>query len=52
MMTRSVVNIQINVITSFHVNRGGEKCSSTGSVRLEGGAGKKARDNKEIVCKI
>lgn len=39
MLTKCAVNNQINAVTSFYVNTEGEKCSLTGSVRLEGGAG-------------
>lgn len=39
MLTKCAVNNQINAVTSFYVNREGEKCNLTGLVRLEGGAG-------------
>lgn len=39
MLTKCAVNNQINAVTSFNVNREGEKCNLTGLVRLEGGAG-------------
>lgn len=39
MLTKCAVNNQINAVTSFYVNREGEKCILTGLVRLEGGAG-------------
>lgn len=39
MLTKCAVNNQINAVTSFYVNREGEKCNLTGLVSLEGGAG-------------
>jgi hypothetical protein len=51
MLTKCVASIQITALSSYCVNREGEKCNLTGSVRLQGRA-EHTRDNKEIAGKI
>ena len=52
MLTKCAVNNQINAVTSFYVNREGEKCNLTGLVRLEGGAGNAQETTKRELVRF